>query len=218
MLQRIPAPTTARLLRAGDRGWLVELPSGGATSIAAAIHDQPWAAQVAEVVPAAKTVLVTAIDCAWTDALGSALVSLLEEALDRPGPGRRPRTIEIPVHYDGPDLTEVADALGLGVADVAREHAAAEHVVGFFGFAPGFAYIDGCPDVLALPRRTSPRTRIEAGYVAIAGNQTVVYPGGTPGGWHLIGHTERRLWNPGNNPPNRLEVGDRVAFRVVTRC
>ena len=86
-------------------------------------------------------------------------------------------------------------------------------MVGFFGFAPGFAYIDGCPDALALPRRTTTRTRVDAGYVAIAGNQTVVYPGGTPGGWHLIGRTGERLWDPDRQPPNRLEVGDRVVFR-----
>jgi KipI family sensor histidine kinase inhibitor len=208
MLQRIPVPITARMLRAGDRGWLVELPSGATASVAAAVRDQPWVSRVAEVVPAAQTVLVTAIDGTWADALGSALATLLEETLDRPGPRRRPRTIEIPVHYDGPDLPDVADAVGLSAAEVARAHSAAEHVVGFFGFAPGFAYIDGSTNVLALPRRTSPRTRIAAGYVAIAGNQTVVYPGETPGGWHLIGHTEQRLWNAENDPPNRLEVGD----------
>lgn len=201
------------LRRAGDQGWLVELGSRDAGALAAVIREQPWAALVADVVPAATTVLVTALDATSMEAIKAGIGRLLDRPrslLPARGPGR---TVEIPARYDGPDLADVCSATGLSPAELARAHAGAEHVVGFFGFAPGFAYIDGCPDALALPRRTTPRTRIDAGYVAIAGTQTVVYPGGTPGGWHLIGRTGERLWDPDRQPPNRLEVGDRVVFR-----
>lgn len=121
-------------------------------------------------------------------------------------------TTTIPVVYDGEDLDEVAAALGMTVDQVASAHSAAPHVVGFFGFAPGFAYIDGCPEQLALPRRASPRPRVASGAIAIAGTQTVVYPGGTPGGWHIIGHTDTVLWNTEWDNPSRLAVGDRIVF------
>jgi 5-oxoprolinase (ATP-hydrolysing) subunit B len=205
--------TPAVLRRAGDQGWLVELGSGETGTLAAAIREQPWAELVADVVPAGATVLVTAVDMASTETLKAGIGRLLDQPWSRLAVPRVGRTIEIPVRYDGPDLAEVCSITGLSPAELARAHAGAKHVVSFFGFAPGFAYIDGCPDELALPRRATPRTRIEAGYVAIAGNQTVVYPGGTPGGWHLIGRTDQRLWDPDREPPNRLEVGDQVMFR-----
>lgn len=205
--------TPAAPRRAGDRGWLVELRSGETGTLAAAIREQPWAELVADVVPASTTVLVTAVDTASTETIRAGIGRLLDQPVSRLVAPRAGRTIEIAVRYDGPDVAEVCSATGLSPAELARAHSGAEHVVSFFGFAPGFAYIDGCPDELALPRRATPRTRIEAGYVAIAGNQTVVYPGGTPGGWHLIGRTDARLWDPDREPPNRLEVGDRVVFR-----
>ncbi len=121
----------------------------------------------------------------------------------------------IPVRYDGDDLEEVARTLGMTAEAVVEAHTSAVHRVGFFGFAPGFAYIDGLPESLKLARRTSPRPRVGAGLVAIAGTQTVVYPGGTPGGWHLIGSTSEVLWDITAATPSRLSVGDRVIFEAV---
>jgi len=186
--------------------------------VAAAVRARDWSELVGEVVPAATTVLVTAQRAGDAEELGRALAHLLSEPAESDAVTHDPRTVEVPVRYDGPDLADVAGRLGMSTKEVARRHTAAEHRVGFFGFAPGFAYIDGSPDALALPRRSDPRTRIEAGYVAIAGNQSVIYPGGTPGGWHLIGHTDLQLWNPQHEPPNLLSVGDQVVFREVTPC
>ncbi|WP_031464478.1 5-oxoprolinase subunit B family protein [Sciscionella sediminilitoris] len=207
-----------RLRRAGDRGWLLESDERAVTGIALAVREQDWAGLVAEVVPAARTVLITAKKAAHTEQIGSLLQKMLTEHGEDDEPASSGRTVEIPVRYDGPDLGAVADALDMSTAEVVAAHTCAAHVVEFFGFAPGFAYIDGLPETLSLPRRPSPRTRIEAGSVAIAGNHTVVYPGTTPGGWHLIGRTEERLWDPHGAPPNRLSIGDRVVFKAVHPC
>lgn len=204
------------LRRAGDRGWLIECADRHPAEVATSIRAQPWASGLREVVPAATTVLVVAETAAGMGKLAAGLRTVLN------GPGAHPtgpppgRRIVIPVRYDGPDLPEVAERLGLAPEEVARRHGAGEYRVGFFGFAPGFAYLDGVPESLRLPRLSSPRPRVAAGVVAIAGNQTVVYPGGTPGGWHQIGVTTTRLWDVTAEPPNRLAVGDRVVFEAVT--
>ncbi|WP_413798068.1 5-oxoprolinase subunit B family protein [Streptomyces iranensis] len=204
------------LRRAGDRGWLIECADRHPAEVATSIRAQPWASGLREVVPATTTVLVVAETAAGMGKLAAGLRTVLDgPGVHRAGPppGRR---IVIPVRYDGPDLPEVAERLGLAPAEVARRHGAGEYRVGFFGFAPGFAYLDGVPESLRLPRLSSPRPRVAAGVVAIAGNQTVVYPGGTPGGWHQIGVTTTRLWDVTAEPPNRLAVGDRVVFEAVT--
>ncbi len=204
------------LRRAGDRGWLIECADRHPAEVATSIRAQPWASGLREVVPAATTVLVVAETAAGMGKLAAGLRTVLDgPGAHRTGPpsGRR---IVIPVRYDGPDLPEVAERLGLAPEEVARRHGAGEYRVGFFGFAPGFAYLDGVPESLRLPRLNSPRPRVAAGVVAIAGNQTVVYPGGTPGGWHQIGVTTTQLWDVTAEPPNRLAVGDRVVFEAVT--
>ncbi|MEV7086569.1 allophanate hydrolase subunit 1 [Streptomyces sp. NPDC093085] len=205
------------LRRAGDRGWLIECAGTRPADVATAIRRRPWAAGLRDVVPAATTVLVVAEASGGMDPLAAELRTLLHEVGTRssgPAPGR---TVVIPVRYEGADLAAVAERTGLTAREVALLHSGAEHAVGFFGFAPGFAYLDGVPEPLRLPRLASPRPRVAAGVVAIAGNQTVVYPGGTPGGWHQIGVTEERLWDIHAQPPNRLSVGDRIVFEEVAR-
>lgn len=123
------------------------------------------------------------------------------------------REVVIPVRYDGPDLAEVAERTGLEVGEVVRRHQAPEYRVALLGFVPGFAYLGPIDPALVLPRRSSPRTRVPAGSVAIAGEQTGVYPAATPGGWHLIGHTTMSMFDPDRDPPATLRVGDRVRFR-----
>ncbi len=122
---------------------------------------------------------------------------------------------EITVSYggaDGPDLVEVAARTGLPEAEVVRLHASVEYRVLVLGFVPGFPYLGLLPETLDLPRRATPRVRVPAGSVAIAGRQCGVYPFSTPGGWHLIGRTAGHLWDPAADPPALLSPGDRVRF------
>lgn len=121
----------------------------------------------------------------------------------------------IPVHYDGPDLVEVAERTGLAASDVVARHSGRQYTVYFLGFVPGFAYLGELDPALVLPRRTEPRPRVPAGAVAIAGAQTAVYPYAIPGGWHLIGRTAAGLFEPSRDPPATLAPGDRVRFLVV---
>jgi len=125
------------------------------------------------------------------------------------------RTIEIPVRYGGDggmDLGAVARARNLRESDVVERHAASEFVVAFVGFQPGFAYLDGLDARLHLPRRAEPRVRVPAGSVAIAGMQSAVYPFDSPGGWHIIGRTALRMFDPQREPAALLQPGDRVRF------
>ncbi|HEY7598393.1 MAG TPA: 5-oxoprolinase subunit PxpB [Candidatus Limnocylindrales bacterium] len=123
--------------------------------------------------------------------------------------------LEIAVRYggaDGPDLDEVAERTGLSAGQVVELHCSVEYRAYMLGFAPGFAYLGELPAVLELPRRDSPRQRVAAGSVAIAGRQTAVYPLPTPGGWQLIGRTEAPLWDPRRSPPALITPGRRVRF------
>lgn len=113
---------------------------------------------------------------------------------------------------DGPDLVAVAERLGRSAREVVASHAGAAYVVGFVGFSPGFGYLLGLPRELELPRRASPRARVPAGSVAIAGPFAGIYPQPTPGGWHLLGRCDATLFDPAVDPPSRLAPGDRVRF------
>ena len=127
--------------------------------------------------------------------------------------------VEVPTRYggaDGPDLEEVAGAHGLTVAQAIECHAAATYVVAFLGFMPGFPYMIGGPPELDHPRRPTPRTRVAAGSVAIAGTQGTIYPFASPGGWNLIGRTDVRPWDASREPPALLVPGARVRFVPVT--
>ena len=120
------------------------------------------------------------------------------------------RTIELHAIYDGPDLDDVARASALSVAAVIAAHAAASYVVETMGFAPGFAYLTGLGSPLAaVTRRATPRARVAAGSLAIAGGYTAVYPFDSPGGWNLIGRVEECMFGPTGA---LLRLGDRVRF------
>ncbi len=135
-------------------------------------------------------------------------------ALPSSRPPVRPsaRLVTIPTRYDGPDLDHVATETGLSRTEVIRRHAEPEYLVYLLGFVPGWAYLGDLDPALAIPRRNTPRTRVPAGTVAIAGGQTGVYPLATPGGWHLIGNTSLRMFDPAREPAALLRVGDRVRF------
>jgi KipI family sensor histidine kinase inhibitor len=173
---------------------------------------------IGDIVPGYATVTVFFTPSANPELLRVVLLELADATRTvRPpaaGPSGRPPVV-IPTRYDGPDLEEVAARTGLTREDVIRRHAGREYEVYLLGFAPGFAYLGELDPALALPRRSSPRTRVPAGSVAIAGAQTAVYPLATPGGWHLIGRTDLRLFDPRRDPPALLAPGDRVRFEAV---
>jgi KipI family sensor histidine kinase inhibitor len=174
-------------------------------SAAAALALSLWLrerVQALDIVPAAATVLVDG--CEPADV--AAIVHHWDGAVDVvEGP-----LVEIPVVYDGPDLSSVADAVGLSVADVVTAHAGVEHVVAFGGFSPGFGYLAGSP--WDVPRLASPRSRVPSGSVALAGTWTGIYPSASPGGWQLIGRTDAVLWDPARESPALLAPGTRVRF------
>jgi inhibitor of KinA len=130
------------------------------------------------------------------------------------------RSIEVPICCDSEfalDLEQVARHAKLSPAEVVDLYCASTYCVGCIGFTPGFPYLLGLPQKLATPRRASPRKEIAAGSVAIGGEQTGIYPLRSPGGWNVIGRTPLQLFDPQNNPPALLNVGDRIRFRAITR-
>ncbi|HZU74610.1 MAG TPA: 5-oxoprolinase subunit PxpB [Acidimicrobiales bacterium] len=171
---------------------------------------------VVESVPAATTVLVV-VDPLVTDAAdlagqAAALVARAGEAGDRSPPGAM---VEIPVHYDGPDLDEVCRLTGLDRAEVVARHSRSVHRVAFLGFSPGFAYLAGTDPALSVPRRQTPRPSVPAGSVGLAGGMSCLYPRSTPGGWQLIGTTSALLFDQRRRPPALLSAGDSVRLVPV---
>jgi KipI family sensor histidine kinase inhibitor len=198
---------------AGDRAVLVELRTLGAvlaltSKLAAAQHAGDL--EVVDVVAAATTVLIVA---ASPDAVARAAAYVralhLEDAERAPG-----RLVHIETVYDGADLEEAARLTGLSPEALVAAHSGAVWDAAFGGFAPGFAYLthDAAPSV---PRRTSPRTVVPAGSVALAGAYSAVYPGESPGGWQLIGHTDAVMWDLSREDPALVAPGDRVQFVPV---
>ena len=122
------------------------------------------------------------------------------------------RLWQIAVRYDGPDLEQVAQDCGLGVADIIALHGSVQYEVRMLGFMPGFAYMGALPEALRLPRRAEPRLKVPAGSVAIADDMTAIYPWESPGGWHLLGHSSITLFDQSRDPPALLAPGDRVEF------
>jgi KipI family sensor histidine kinase inhibitor len=201
-----------RALPVGDHALLVEVSSGAA---AQALHAEllrrraEGSLSVAEIVPAARTVLLDGLEDPRR----------LAEQLPRweipPHAARAQEAIEIPVRYDGPDLADVAALWGVPGHEVPAIHAAAEFRVAFCGFAPGFGYLTGLPARYDVPRRATPRTAVPAGSVALAGPYTGVYPRSSPGGWQLIGTTDAVLWDHARVPAALLAPGTRVRFVPV---
>ncbi|MEV5815981.1 5-oxoprolinase subunit B family protein [Streptomyces mutabilis] len=199
----------------GRHALLVELPDAGRT---AAFHAEVLRRRatgtmppVEEVVPGARTVLLDGVGD--PEALARGLADWqVPPAADDDG-----EVVEIPVRYDGPDLAEVAALWGVAPDEVAALHSAHAYRVAFCGFAPGFGYLTGLPEELQVPRRATPRTRVPAGAVALAGPYSAVYPRATPGGWQLIGTMPDPgpLWDPGRERAALLAPGTRVRFVVA---
>lgn len=206
-----PLGERALLLRFGDR-------------IDAAIHQRVTLAReaiaaarprgVLELVPAYTTLAV------WFDPAERRYGELVDELVGLADHGgtalaAATRAWTLPVRYDGPDLTDVASQTGLTADEVIRRHSGRPYTVYLLGFVPGFGYLGDLDPSLVLARRSSPRQRVPAGSVAIAGAQTAVYPLDTPGGWHLIGRTDVVMFDATRDPPALLAAGDTVRFEPV---
>jgi KipI family sensor histidine kinase inhibitor len=200
-----------RVLPCGDRALLAEV--GGLDEVAAvraALMQSPLPGQV-DVVPAARTVLVV-LDRTPTE---TDVVRLRRLPLTDAAPARKAGAVELLVVFDGPDLAEVAALTGRSPASVVDTLTTIEFAVAFGGFAPGFGYLTGLPPELSVPRRTTPRTRVPAGAVGLAGSFAGVYPRESPGGWQLVGRTDAVLFDVDRDPPALLAPGVRVRLREV---
>lgn len=229
-----PALAPVRVLPAGPHALLVELADG---EHAEAFHaellrrrERGELPAVREIVPAARTVLLDGIlegtgertpvertpgerASGARERFARDLASWRVEAPQREGS----EPVEIPVVYDGPDLDEVAALWGVPAGEVAALHSRTAFRVAFCGFAPGFGYLTGLPERLHVPRRTTPRTRVPAGAVALAGPYTGVYPRPSPGGWQIVGRMPDpgALWDPAREPAALLAPGTPVRFVAV---
>jgi KipI family sensor histidine kinase inhibitor len=201
-----------RVLAARDDALLIELGSlEEAVALAASLRDDPVPG-VGEVVPGARTLLVPFDPWATTP---SALASALRARPLVRGDVGGSREVEVATVYDGEDLAAVAELLGWSAEELVRRHTSARFTVGFVGFAPGFAYLLGDDPDLVVPRRATPRTRVPAGSVAMAGPYSGVYPRESPGGWQLVGRTDLVVFDVERDPPAIWQPGDRVRFVAV---
>ena len=193
---------------AGTRALLVELSSLQAVlALAARLAQMPLPGQV-DALSAAATVLVK-FDSPNAVRAAAAAIPALDLGT---APVETGKLVEIEVHYDGADLAEVARLTGLSPEAVTAAHTGQTWRAAFGGFAPGFAYLLGENTALNVPRRSTPRTSVPAGAVALAGDYSAVYPRQSPGGWQLIGHTDAVLWSLDRESPALIRPQDRVRF------
>jgi KipI family sensor histidine kinase inhibitor len=221
----LPMGDAALLLETEDVDAVLALRAALAPLVAAG--EGVWA-QVEELVPGARTLLLVARPTTPLDEVRDAVLAATAHRPPDSAPGGAARRgaapggsapeegiVEVPVRYDGADLADVGTMTGLGVAGVVAAHTGTPWRVGFGGFAPGFAYLVGGDPRLAVPRRDEPRTRVPAGAVALAGGFSGIYPRASPGGWQLIGTTDLALWDADREPPALLRPGTTVRFVEV---
>ena len=213
-----------RLVAAGDSAWSIELPdridvevNTRATEIAALVERAALPA-VTDVVVGYRSVMVY-FDPLASDA--STIRARLDVLAAAPAPAGAARStlIDVPACYGGsygPDIADVAAFGRCSPDDVIRLHADTEYRVFVVGFVPGFAYMAPVDARIAIPRRSSPRLKVPAGSVAVAAGQTGIYPAETPGGWHVIGRTPIRPYDPDRERPFLFHPGDRVRFHRIT--
>lgn len=196
----------------GDRALLLECSPDDVLGYSAAIRgafDRGELRGIVDIIPAASTVLVK------VDADAREHLAALSRLTPVDGGVLDAGHADIDVVYDGEDLADVAEETGLSRDDVIALHTATTYRVGFCGFAPGFAYLTGVDERLAVPRLPSPRSRVPAGSVAIAAGYTAVYPRESPGGWRLIGCSQTVMFDPLRSPAALLSPGSTVRFRAV---
>ena len=214
-------PNAPRIREAGDSALLLEWEeaidprvNARAVAVATAMRSQSLPG-VRDVVPTFRSVTVFFDPLiAETQVVRGALADVSQSPLQVV----EGKTIEVPVTYGGetgPDLTTVADWAGVSAANVAERHAGRDYRVFMLGFLPGFAYLGSVDAQIASPRRQSPRIRVPAGSVGIAGQQTGIYPRESAGGWQIIGRSELKVFDPSQVPAALFSPGDRVRFKAV---
>jgi len=216
-------PGEARVISGGDTMLVVEFGSSIERGLSerilalAAEIETAALAGVVEVVPTFRSLAVHYDPLATAaDILAPRIAGILGSV--RPSP-LRSRTIALPVCYAGEfglDLDAVAARTGLSPADIIDRHGATAYHAYMLGFLPGFAYLGDLDPAIRLPRRETPRLAVPAGSVAIATSLTAVYPCESPGGWHVIGRTPVRLFEPDRPMPALIAPGDRVRFVPVS--
>jgi len=215
-----------RIVPAGDSVLIVEFeeridPGVNARAIACAnAIDAARIDGVRDVVPTYRSVAVY-FDPLHTDS--DALMERIAHEAEQPpqAAAAAPATVRIPVCYGGefgPDLASVATFAGVPSDEVVRLHSAATYRVFMLGFVPGFAYLGLVDERIAMPRHSTPRVRVPAGSVGIAGVQTGIYPAETPGGWQLIGRTPSKPFDPWRSEPFLMKAGDAVQFYPIDRA
>ena len=214
-----------RFLPAGDSAVTVELGDAISPEVNARVRSMQTAVEnsgipgIRETVPAYCSLTIHYDPC---QILFGPLVARLRElaaALDTDAafPGE---VVELPVLYggeSGPDLGTVARYAGKTEQEVIALHSEAEYLIYMLGFTPGFPYLGGLNPAIAAPRLETPRLRIPAGSVGIAGSQTGVYPVASPGGWQLIGRTPVSLYDPARPGPILLRAGEYIKFRPIDK-
>ncbi|WP_353807416.1 5-oxoprolinase subunit B family protein [Agromyces sp. SYSU T00194] len=198
-----------RILPSGERAVLVEC---GPDEDVLGLHAALTATRpdgVVDLVPAARTVLVTVDPAHIALETASAWVARTPAAT---AAAASAEPVELPARYDGDDLAGAAAAIGLAADVLVAAHLAATWRVAFTGFAPGFGYLVSDDWPYDVPRLASPRTRVPAGSIGLAGPYSGVYPRESPGGWQLIGRTDVPLWDAAADPPARLVPGALVRF------
>ncbi|MFF3441123.1 allophanate hydrolase subunit 1 [Streptosporangium sp. NPDC002721] len=212
---RIRKAPRVGIRRAGEHALLVETGSLEVSHRLDALLRADRPAGVVEIVPGPATVLVSAPG-ADPARLRDELSRLLDtaSAADATVAAEAPEVV-LPVVYDGADLDDVAALSGLSPREVVERHTGRELVVGWLGFAPGFAYLTGLDPALHVPRLDTPRTSVPAGAVAVAGPYSAVYPSASPGGWRLLGRSATAVWDVAADPPALLTPGTRVRFLAV---
>lgn len=200
-LDAAPLPGQIDLVPGAESLLVVFAPSAPANSAAVRDVDLRWRASAATGVAAQRP------DGGNVNIAGRGTGDQREGSSDEP--------VNIDVVYDGPDLGDVAQLVGLSTEAVMAAHTAATWRVAFCGFAPGFAYLDGGDTGLAVPRRDEPRAEVASGAVGLAGSYSGVYPRPSPGGWRIIGRTDAELWDLAREPSALLRPGMTVQFRPV---
>ncbi len=198
-----------RFLPAGSDSFLVELDDLETTLTLLDALLATSLEGIVEVIPGARTVMIR-LDPLLTDR--PRLTDLISGIDLSKRSIRQGELFEIPVVYDGEDLKEVAELLGWSLDEVVRRHTEATYTVAFTGFAPGFAYMTCDDPGFDVPRRKSPRVKVPAGSVGLAGRFGGIYPSDSPGGWQLIGTTPLKMWDPTRERAALLAPGDRVRF------
>ena len=204
-----------QVLPCGDAALLLEVADlDAALALTAAVEDERAVMGLLDVVPGARTVLVTVEPGRLLGPVREQLLAVAAGAPDAPAREGAPETV-IEVVYDGPDLDDVAGLTGLRRDEVVAAHTGTPWRVAFGGFAPGFAYLVGGDPRLQVPRREQSRTSVPAGSVGLAGEFSGVYPRASPGGWQLLGRTGAQLFDLQRDPPALLRAGGLVRFVAI---